>query len=108
MSDVSSYTGHEVLCSSPQETILSTLRPMCLARVQPCDLRGESLYSNYRSDIVAKGFLWMDFVIHCLAAFCAASLVKCMSQDKHLNFKNQHCAWLTSASPQPCIINKNP
>ena len=63
--------------------------------------------TNYRSAVVAKRFFWMVF---CLTLYCSVlrRWIGEMYEDEHLNFKNRHCACVTSASPQPRVKKKNP
>ena len=58
----------------------------------------DGLTLNYRSGVVAKGFLWMAFS-HTLFCSVLCHWISEMYEDEHLNVKNDHCVRVASASP---------
>ena len=74
----------------------------------PCiHLRGLERPLTTDIALLLRDFCGWYFVLRFFEAFCATRYGE-MYEDEHLNFKNQHCTCVPSASFQPRIREKNP
>ena len=69
---------------------------------------GAGVTVNYRSGVVAKKVLWMVFWHTMFFSVLNPQIGKMCEDGEHLNFKNQLCTSVASASPQLRVKKENP